>query len=468
MMNSTSFRNDRGAVLPLVLVFAVVLSVVVVAIAKYATTGLRFGQVVEARADRLASADAGLRYGVEELRLGKSTCTTDLGLSGVLTDFNPNGLPLNGSSTAVSCQRIGGDDADTEGWAAILTGGADGSGEFYIHNPSDKSFGGRIYVHDRDKFNRTQGPLTIKQGDLWYRDASCSGSVPASLSGETYFPQSLHGPVCTQATWQQMFSEPVPNVPLTPPAQAPTTSAGCTVWYPGRYTSAEMPAIVTGENYLRTGEYYFDGVDFEVSSNGAIVIGGYADGQYGDTQATGSTLCKSAQDVDRADGGTAGVTMYLSPDASIRLSKGTVEIMRRLQGDRFVSVQQLGTPPNPELSVDEDAIWLKSGGGGGQIDFAAHGLIWAPWERVTFDNVANLAGGAAMGGVVAGAIDVQSPNGVGLVISVDQSPINTKLMITSTATKNDASTSIRAIAQVEPTSGRLVLNSWRVCDLTSC
>jgi hypothetical protein len=52
--------RDRGSVLPLVLVIAVVLSAVAIGLAKYATSGLRYADVVEQRADRLAAADGAM------------------------------------------------------------------------------------------------------------------------------------------------------------------------------------------------------------------------------------------------------------------------------------------------------------------------------------------------------------------------------------------------------------------------
>jgi hypothetical protein len=53
---STTLRHDvdvtRGSILPIVLVVSVVLSVVVVAVANYTATALRYGQASEARAGR--------------------------------------------------------------------------------------------------------------------------------------------------------------------------------------------------------------------------------------------------------------------------------------------------------------------------------------------------------------------------------------------------------------------------------
>ena len=94
-------------VLPLVLVVAVVLGVVVVALATYASTNLKYGGVVEERADRLAAADGGhpLRGRTNSRQL-QSTCTTNLGNgSGDLSEPRPT--PARSCSTpgerAIAC-----------------------------------------------------------------------------------------------------------------------------------------------------------------------------------------------------------------------------------------------------------------------------------------------------------------------------------------------------------------------------
>ncbi len=73
-------HRDQGTILPLVLVMTVVLSAVVVSLASYVSAGLRYSNVVEDRADRLAAADGGLRYGIERLGLQSyAGCFTSLG-----------------------------------------------------------------------------------------------------------------------------------------------------------------------------------------------------------------------------------------------------------------------------------------------------------------------------------------------------------------------------------------------------
>ena len=81
--SNDSNRRDQGSILPMVLVMTVVLSAVVVSLASYVSAGLRFSTVVEDRADRLAAADGGLRYGIERLALQSyAGCFTALGNTG--------------------------------------------------------------------------------------------------------------------------------------------------------------------------------------------------------------------------------------------------------------------------------------------------------------------------------------------------------------------------------------------------
>ena len=60
--------TDEGAILPLVMLCSILMGTVVVALAGYVTADIRYSRVVEDRADRLAAADGGLRYGIENLR----------------------------------------------------------------------------------------------------------------------------------------------------------------------------------------------------------------------------------------------------------------------------------------------------------------------------------------------------------------------------------------------------------------
>src|SRR4051812_5789059 len=99
--------RDEGAILPIVLVISTVCAMIVIALATYVTTDLRYANVVEERADRLAAADGGLRYGVEQLRnfhgqLG-ALCGTGIATGGGYTQQFPP--VINGATTTVTCRR---------------------------------------------------------------------------------------------------------------------------------------------------------------------------------------------------------------------------------------------------------------------------------------------------------------------------------------------------------------------------
>ena len=53
--------------LPLVLVFVLVLSLVLAGLARYTTTNLRYSAVVEKRSAAAAAAEAGLRYAIQRV-----------------------------------------------------------------------------------------------------------------------------------------------------------------------------------------------------------------------------------------------------------------------------------------------------------------------------------------------------------------------------------------------------------------
>ena len=64
-MQRGSHVRDSGSILPIVLVIVVVMGMVTVAVANYASTTLRYGQVVEQSADRLASVNGALDNALE-------------------------------------------------------------------------------------------------------------------------------------------------------------------------------------------------------------------------------------------------------------------------------------------------------------------------------------------------------------------------------------------------------------------
>jgi Tfp pilus assembly protein PilX len=94
--------DDRGSVLLLTLVLAVVLSIVALGLASYAATGLRTSQVTTLRTSSSTAATSGMFYMLEELTTKRKTpCTT------ATTTPVPIGLQPTRFTVAILCVPAG-------------------------------------------------------------------------------------------------------------------------------------------------------------------------------------------------------------------------------------------------------------------------------------------------------------------------------------------------------------------------
>lgn len=187
-MNEHNTR-DRGAILPLVLVVSVVLSVVVVAVATYTTAELRYSQVAEDRAGRIASAQGAMDDALEQLSLRSSLCTTAAGATGIEVPFPET---VNDSDVVVKCQVVGGTLPPTDGWAIVITGNGapdDSSPTFEFTKGGKPEINGPVFLSDPGRSTFGQ-PTTIVEGDVWYPDSDCAETVDGD-SGPQYTRSSL-------------------------------------------------------------------------------------------------------------------------------------------------------------------------------------------------------------------------------------------------------------------------------------
>ena len=468
-------QRDAGGVLPLVLVFLVVISVVTVAVANYTTAGLRYGQVVEDRADRLAAADGGMRYAIQKLtRVGHHECPA----------IDPP--DINGAVVTLTCQNVGDGFDDTAGYALVLTGEELPPGNALMSAQggasTEKRISGLVYMR-RLHFD-LQAPVRFENGQLQY-SAPAASTCPSTPTidhgggspGHVQFGADHFGIVCTTQPWsraasptddpatpdwneQGKFSPPLvgplpENTPeLTNPPHAMIGT--CRVFIPGYYTVA--PALGS-YNYFRSGNYVFDGFTLAVS-NSKVTAGRVLTGN-GGTQAIPNTACDAAIQGDNVANVTeAGVTFYLKNGATFEiLQNGTLEVLRRKQGRTYVSIHVL----DDSLTWDDDVVLQ---GPGSNKDMAMHGMIWAPQARMTFANVANIAQAQMLGGGVLSNVKVDSSAGAsGLVISVAPSDITGLMQLDSTATTSDGhSTTIRSIVDYRPSTKYAAPTSWRVID----
>jgi hypothetical protein len=460
-------RRDAGAILPLVLVMSIVIALIVTALAGYVAAGLRFGHVVEERADRLAAADGGLRYGIERLSNGQyAACMSNLGNAGYTIEFPAD---VNGADVDVTCKQASGGISDIKAWAIIVTGAGVPNGQPTLTSQSgggvQKLLGGPVWVTDPDKTQTDlQAPVTIENGDVWYYRSDCSAST-LDVGPDLLFTPEFRGPICVNQPWDVVFDVPtVPNVPLTPALLPDTTTVpGCTVFFPGMYVA---PPPLSKNNYFMSGEYHF--LDFTWDITDATVVAGWADfPRYGDEQFLSNAPCAPATDADAASGEQPGATFYLAGSSRIEVGgKGSLEILRRVQDDSFVSIQALRDMPAPyvnsTLGWNDDILWSQSGN---NTDLAVHGLAWAPYASMTFGNVTNSANGQILGGAAFARIHLQaSASASAFIIRVETSPALYSLLVKSVATLNGRSTTMHAVVQVDDQASKLAVNSLRVVD----
>lgn len=459
-------ERDAGSVLPLVLATSFVMGLIVVSVASYVTAALRYSNVVEERADRLAAADGGLRFGIEKLRNFQTLCTTGAGSDdGYTTVFPPL---INGAVTEVTCRRVGTPISDVQGWGVVVTGqGVSGSTALLSTQGAGgsnnvKTFSGPVYVADPTRIN-LQSALRLENGDLWYSRSNCDAAITIpGMGGYLQFvPSSFRGPTCTPKSWDELFREPsIVTVPTSPTNPSYTDTGGCRVFQPGKYTNLPLST----HNYFTAGDYYIENTNIVLQNQ--TLVGGFPGGA-GDSAKVSAPQCAGPQAADQAGGGPGGATLYLGGSSRIEVRNGAVlEIFRRRQVESHVSIHALATSgPGYQASTAGASTWLIETQSGSNNDLAIHGLVWAPRAAVSLGNVANAANGQILGGIVIARLDVQaSASASAFAVGIETSPVDVKLLLVSTATKNGESTSVRAVVQFRPDSGELAVNSWRVVN----
>ena len=478
--------RDRGSALPIVLVITLVLSLVVVNITSYVSADLRYSRVTADRAARLAAADAVMNYGVDQLKLRNAACLLGGGGGTPLPGLSAG---LNGATTTVTCQRVGGGIGDIQAWAAVMTGEGLSNSEYLLSTQSGnslaKTLGGPVYMARATPGAFSLGPtVKIKDGPLYNYDSTCATPVtPASLPSQLVFePNLIYGPICTTVAWYTLFGDPtVPDLTVSASFPAQTSSSfvlngTCHVFSPGVYTT--MPDL--GNNaYFKSGNYYFLNVSFNVISS--TVTAGYADPAGLGPREITNTACDAAHTADAQPPATAGATFFLGGTSYIRIEQnGTLEIDLRKQGTNYVSIHALCDTATSALWCDQTGVsgapstlTAKSSNAvvyvdpGNQKQLVTHGLLYAPSGRLEFGNATSTAQQKMLGGLVVSRLVLQSSaSASNFEIAVATSPIDVTVLLTATATKNGGTTTIRSVIDYRPYQAdiklRLAITSWRV------
>jgi hypothetical protein len=497
----TNRRRDRGTILPITLVIVVVLGAVVVALANYASSTLRYGRVVEQSADRLATADGALDNVLEAIDRNASLCTlTPLASQpgGYTFSLLTGGDTINDIVPTVTCRALGGDVTGVEEYALVLTGDpgigtrVDALLEARGSTTPRKVIDGPVYMAQPPSQSvpslTLSAPLTIQNGDLWYSKPSCPDGPDPDVS-VTMYPSGTQNLLITPAgygfrcieapNWQSLFqaarpSEAAVSSLAAAPAPTPDTD-GCLVWKPGRYVgpSSIAPLSTSDYHYFESGNYYFENVgDFNVTDSFVLF------GAPGDTgpsipahhpDALADNKCQVAWGNDPDEG---GATVFVGGDSRFSVdANGALEISGRSQGGRLVSLHALETTAVPsdrhgDFGGTSGSPRLVRVSSGGNKEIAFEGLVWAPYGSFLLDNVSNDAVAALTGGAVISEIIFQAPaSATNLVIGAGGTAGPRQLEITSSATSPDGGTT-RSRTVITYDSGDYALESRRVMCLT--
>jgi hypothetical protein len=438
------------------LILVLVLGALAGSIAAYGVASFVHTRTVRTQTAMRASAEAGIRVTLDQMKRHQSLCS----------DFAAPTTPLtitpNNASIIVTCTGVSGDGQGANGWSVILTGiGANAAYQSLIASGGGhKKIGGSMYMAVPS--SNSIDDVTLQNGDLWYPPISpattCAASAVPVISNLTITPQPPRGYICTDVVYSLLIPTIIPPpVPVTvnPPGRDDLVS-NCRVFFPGKYTAP--PSLAT-ENYFVSGDYYFEfNGSFQIKQS--TVIGGAIDPTLGDRQYLSSPSCANARSnvtVAAAENGY-GNTWFMGAGATIDVNtQGQVELFRRLQGSQAMSLVAVPTTAGGYLAstvtmpVNPGDPALISTKAGSNNDMVIHGLIDAPLAQIGFGNVSNSANAQVLGGVVAAGIDMQSSaSATGFVIETAGAPVNSKILINSKATVATGSATVQAVVDYRP------------------
>lgn len=402
--------------LPLVLVITVVLSLVVVSVATYATANLTYGHVAEDRSDRLSAADAAMQYAIDQLKTGNAPC---------IYSSDPVVLPavndqFNGATAQAVCDVIGGGIDDIQAWAAVVTGQGVASNLALVTTQSgsnEKILNGPVWISrvDSNSFGlASNAGLRIENGPLVHYGgaAPCTNvskytvaGAPPKLPAEvTFEPNLIFGPICSSSQWynRAAFLEPsVPanlNVLTARDGSIATTVASvfpfavgsftdlnpagpdgpCRVFEPGRYVIP--PDFSSTDAYFKSGDYYLDFRDpsspdvnnpiaapmsaSRMAFASAIVTAGKP---AAGLPVNGVEIPNSRCNFAKAADSVGGATFYFGGKAHLVVGAGgSFEVMPRLQGDDYVSIHALcqWDSLTTDTGYQQELNWCVGGTGG--------------------------------------------------------------------------------------------------------
>lgn len=448
-------RRDRGAVLPIVLVIAVVFAVVAVAIASYTATALKSTQVTEARVDRLADAELGMQRVLDSLAADGCSASPGLG---------ENGSTLTLSGCTVETVQVGGDVP----YSLMLTAeGVTTPLAFHRDGPQNEEIeiNGQVYLAQNVTGSADPTKL-LAPGLVVVQAATCATAVSSpSWLGATNVD-------CTTDDWDTFTS--VPSIGPAPGFNAPS-APGCRV-----EKAPTGPRTITGS--VKANDAYFASGIYRVT--GELVLDGYVvAGHPGAVTLDTSDPCYPVQQADVANaagGGPQGVVFVVEGSGRIVIDgNDTVALFygldigsdRRVSFVGYTSSHPAPTGPyqpstrNPNVDGNQpskrEGIFITDHP---NQSFAFYGEVWTPRGFIDVDTMSSNgdAGAAFQGGAVIARFKAKTSNDVsGIIFSGDDVPVVDYHRLRVTATADGVSTTVSVVADLDP-DGSISVKSWRV------
>lgn len=471
------------------LVATVVLGLVVVAIAEYATSTLRYGQVTEARAMRVSAAQGALDDTLEQLRIGSATPCKDFdSISRPFTGV------INGLTPMITCGTTNPLLHSAQGWALAVTGeNAPAPATILDFGNSDKlPIDGPVFVDDPTRLSIGQGggfkelvlgPSTAAATHDIYYPCDGDSSSPEYWAADPVTDVIAAHSYCINQSWEDIF---LPGPAEALPDAAPNPSfrdiGACRVFWPGAYDndpSTPAPALeLAASNYFLSGSYLFSGLggigNGKYLTFGRIDRSGYPGSSAGSgCLPTNVDECGGLVAPDPAtwtdarhaycNDNRSGAVVYLDSNSSFDMAKkdGGLDISGASIGGMSVSIKS-----RCESAACGHPIITKSGAGGGNdpLNFSAFGLVWAPYDSAGVAQVPASSGLGFQGGLVIGSITMDMSGG-GVIISAAGSAAPVQLMVQATATDDRGSNTVRAVVDyVGLPNPQLAVLSRRVLD----
>jgi hypothetical protein len=471
--------NEDGVVLIMALVFTIVFALILGALFTNASANLRNTTTVRNNEDKAYAADGGIDWGLQQVRNNDTLCPNTL--VGTKTLENPPSI--GGLTPTVTCQVISGSVSGFGGWAVVTAGNTFPSFETLGPQTFEKTITGPVWSSG---ISNSLDPVQVEDGDVYEQSgpSTCTASSPAP-NNLTFTPSPPFGYHCDTSRTINDIVATIPHVQpglafgpsaTAQPADGDGATSACRVFSPGKYTSLDL--LSHGDNYFKSGVYYFQDVTINIDST--ALVGGMPAADETESLTSGcSTDSGNGTGVKFILGGSSKInigqhgflTLYSRDDNDDPSSEGTENISIQTVESDWSNSSSSASPPAGTWKVSSlgltDRIIDVSNGNTPQM--LVYGGVYVRNARI-FINPTNSAVAWLRGGLLTGSLQFRQEATIsGVLFSIKTSTEARQVKIVSKVVGASGRQLVStAIANITNDEGRtLTLSSWRTSCLLS-